>query len=242
MSFSLICVLLAYSAPPSHSYHTAPSATDKWVTPTCARSPRAWPRLVLSRPGLIMDPGSDKSPKGPSRRGTTSNMPPSYHHLTPTKPTCLGGDGEPSSLAKFNPNSPSESGYLPQTPIRPSTSNGDAKGIAERRRARQSMTPTKPLAKFDSLCEDSKTILSDMAGMFSPGKVETKTPEAPPFKVKVEMAVPPVKKPSKKDRRDGRMKHGQPRRKKVVNPRLVRRSAHPPAKPTLEEGNSKPAQ
>ena len=105
------------------------------------------------------------------------------------------------------------------------------------------MTPTKPVGKFDSLCEDSKTILGDMAGMFSPQKAETKTPETSPLKVKIEMAMPPVERGrSGKDRRDGQSKQERPRRKRVVNLTQIRRSAHPPVDLIPEEGSSKPPQ
>jgi hypothetical protein len=120
-------------------------------------------------------------------------------------------------------------------------SNNDAKEIAERRRARLSMTPTKPLAKFDSICQDSKAILSDMAGMFSPKKGETETPGAPPFKTEVEVppVVFPVKAETGKDRRDDQRRRGQARGKKVINPGRIRRPARPPADPIAEEGDSK---
>lgn len=153
---------------------------------------------------------------------------PPYSCSTPTKQAHLGEDGKPPSPAKLN--SPSEWRYLPQTPIRfgPRTSNdGDAKDVAEWRRVRQRMTPTKPVARFDSLCDDSRAILSDMAEMFSPGKVETKKPEESPFKIKP--VLPAKKTRSLKDRHDGQRKEGQPRRKMTVNFRQVRRSAHSPA-------------
>ena len=171
--------------------------------------------------------------------------PPCSYSSTPTKRTTLGGDGAQVSPAKSNHNSPTGSSHPPRTPIRfgPRLSSDDARGIADRRRARQSVTPTKPLGRFESLCEDSKTILGDMAGMFSPGKVETKTPETSPFKAKTDMAVHPVKRRSGRDRRDVQGKQGQPPRKKVVGLNQIRRPAHRPANPTDPgEGSSKPLQ
>jgi len=104
------------------------------------------------------------------------------------------------------------------------------------------MTPTKPVAKFDSICQDSKTILDNMAGMFSPKKGETETPEVSPFKIEVEVppTVFPVKKSQRgKDRRDHlQRKKGQKRRKKLVNPGRIR-PARSPADPIPEEGESK---
>jgi len=96
------------------------------------------------------------------------------------------------------------------------------------------MTLTKPVAKFDSISQESKSILTNMAGMFSPKKGETETPEASPFKVEVE--VPPIVFPVKKDRRgkDRRVqrKKGQAQRKKVVNPGRIRRPTRSPADPS----------
>lgn len=177
-------------------------------------------------------------------------MPPPHSHSTPSKSNHLGGDGKRPSPAKFSPRSPSGSGNSPQTPIRcgPRLPNEDAMKIAERRQARQreSMSPTKPLARFESLCEDSKTILTDMTGMFSPGKVETKTPEASSFKIKIEMAVPRVKRRirSGKDLPEDRRKQGQSvrRRKRALRPRQAKRPAHPPPDPIPEEGSSKSPQ
>jgi hypothetical protein len=109
-------------------------------------------------------------------------------------------------------------------------SNDDAKEIAERRRARKSMTPTKPVARFDSICQDSKVILNGMAGMFSPKEGEAETPVSP---FKVEMEVPPAVFPVKKEQsgKDRQGKRGQARRKKVVNPGRVRRPARSHAEP-----------
>ena len=145
-------------------------------------------------------------------------MPPPHLQSTPTKLTHPCDDGEPLFPTKLNP-------CPPQSPIRfgPPTSNGDAKVIAERRQARQSLTPTKPLAKFDSLCEDSKEILNNMTGMFSPVKVEREIPELSPFNIRME-AVPEVS-PVKKGRRkkDDQGKGGQPRKKKVIGHRKIGR-------------------
>lgn len=140
---------------------------------------------------------------------------PSSSEPTPTKPRRLGGDGQPSSPAKSNADSPSESRSLPQAPIRfgPRTSNNDEKRIAEGRQERESMALPKLVARFDSLCEDSKTILGDMARMFSLGKAETDNPKSSLIRVKIKMAVPPAKKrQSGKNRCDGRGK-------KAVDPR-----------------------
>jgi hypothetical protein len=86
------------------------------------------------------------------------------------------------TLAKFNPSPP----YLRRGPIkfRPGTPNDKGKKIA---------TAAKPLAKFDSLCQDSEVIPSDIAGMFSPKKA---TPEVSPLEIQEEMvpAVFPVRK------------------------------------------------
>lgn len=141
--------------------------------------------------------------------------------------------------AKFDPDSPREYRYLPQTPIRfgPQMTNKDAKDIAERRQARLSvsMTPTKPLGKFESLCGDSKAILGNMAGMFSPAKTQTLEEEPQKIEMEIPPIVSPVKKArNKKDRRDDHRKKGQPRRKKVINPAQVRRRVRPPADPTPE--------
>ena len=161
---------------------------------------------------------------------------------TPTKPTHPRG-GVPPLPAKFSPGSPSQSRYLPQSPVRfgPGTLHDDAKKIAERRRARQSVTPTKPVARFDSICRDSKTILNDMAGMFSPKKGEPETPEISPFRIEVEAppAASPVEEPSGKDRRDDQGGRGQARRKKVINPEQIRRRARSPADPISGGGTSK---
>jgi len=153
---------------------------------------------------------------------------------TPTKPVRPGNGA--LSPAKLNLGSPNRPRYLPQSPIGagPATPNNDAKVIAERRRARQSMTPTKPVAKFDSICQDSKSILNNMAGMFSAKKGETGTPGASPFKI--EMEVPPVVFPVKKvqrgkDRRDSQRRKRQERRKKLVNPGRIRRPNRTPADP-----------
>ena len=87
----------------------------------------------------------------------------------------------------------------------------------------------------------SKVILTDMAGMFSPKEGEAETPVSP---FKVEMEVPPVAFPAKKqqsgkDRRDDQRRQGQARRKKVVNPVRIRRPARPNAEPIPEEDSSK---
>ena len=163
---------------------------------------------------------------------------------TPTKPM-RPANAETVSRAKFSPSSPDTPRYLPLNLIGvcSETPNNDAKEIAERRRARQSMTPTKPVAKFDSICQDSKSILNNMAGMFSPKKGETETPEVSPFKIEVE--APPVDSPVKKsqrgkDRRDYlQRKKGQERKKKLVNAGRIRRPTRPPADPIPEEGGSK---
>lgn len=163
-----------------------------------------------------------------------------HPHPTHTKPARPSGDDEPLSPAKFSSNPPSTSRCLPQNPINfgARMSNDVAKEIAERRRARQSLTPTKPLARFDSLCEDSKTILTNMAGMFSPGSTEPGTPEVSPFRIQMEKAPPsPVKgKRSGEDRRDNQGKQEQPRRKKVINRRQIKGRARPSADPIPEEG------
>ena len=189
----------------------------------------------MTRPKLKRE--GDKGRKKTCCR-TTPTMPPTRPHLTPTKPTRPGGD-EPLSPAKFSSNPPRTSRYLPQSPINfgARMSNDDAKEFAERR-ARQSLTQTKPLARFDSLCEDSKTILTNMAGMFSPGSAEPGTPEVSPFKIQMEKVPPsPVKgKRSRKDRRDNQGKQGQPRRKKVINRRQIKGRARPFADPIPEEG------
>ena len=170
-------------------------------------------------------------------------MPSQFLQSTPTKPT-RPGNGESVSPVKFSPSSPNEPRYLPLGVIGVSsaTPNNDAKEIAERRRARQSMTPTKPVAKFESICQDSKSILNNMAGMFSPKKGETEAPEVSPFKIEVEVppVVFPVKSQRGKDRRDYlQRKKGQERRKKVVNPGRIRRPTRTPADPIPEEGESK---
>lgn len=171
-------------------------------------------------------------------------MPPLFLQPTPAKPARPDGDIDAS--AKLSPGSPSKPRYLPQTLLAgdgPGMPNDDAKEIAQRRRARQSMTPTKPLAKFDSICQDSKLILNNMAGMFSPKKGETETPEASPLKIQAE--IPPVTFPVKKDqgekdRRDHQERRGQEhRRKKVVNPGRIRRPARSPADPIPGEESSK---
>jgi len=184
-----------------------------------------------------------KTPGNRSTRRTTSDMPLQPLQSTPTKSTHPGGYGEPSSPAKLSPSSPSKNRYFPQSPIRfgPGMPNDDAKEIAKRRRARKSMTPTKPVARFDSICQDSKVILTDMAGMFSPKEGETETPVSP---FKIEMEVPPVafpvkKEQSGKDRRDDQRRQGQARRKKAVNPGRIRRPARSHVEPIPEEGSSK---
>lgn len=172
-------------------------------------------------------------------------MPPQFPLSTPTKPMRPGGNVKPLSLAKSSPDSPSKYRHL-QSPIRVGSGmpNDDAKEIVERRRARQSMTPTKPLAKFDSICQDSKAILSNMAGMFSPKKGETETPEVSPFEIEVKAppAVFPMKKgrgvPAK-DRRKHQWRQGQARRKKVAASGRIRRPARSPEDPVIEEGSSK---
>jgi hypothetical protein len=165
-----------------------------------------------------------------------------FHQSTPIKPTRPRA-GVSSTPAKFRPKPPSESRYSPQSLIRsgPGTPNDDAKAVAERRRASQSKTPTKPLARFDSICQDSKAILSDMAGMFSPKKGEPETPEVSPLKI--EMEVPPVVVPAKRQR--GKDRHGdqrrqeQPRKKRVLNNRgRIRGAARSPADPIPGEGSS----
>ena len=103
------------------------------------------------------------------------------------------------------------------------------------------MTPTKPVARLDSICQGSKVILNDMAGMFSPKK---ETLEVSPFKIEVQMSptVPPAnKEQSGRDRRDDqrRRQQGQVQRKKDVNPGRIRRRARPPADPAPEESTSK---
>lgn len=173
-------------------------------------------------------------------------MPPQFLQSTPTKPVRRGGDGKPLSPAKLSPSSPHKYRYLPQSPVGVGSGlpNNDAKEIAERRQVRQSMTPTKPLAKFDSICPDSKAILNNMAGMFSPKKGDGETPEASPFQIEVEAppAVFPMKKErggKLKDRRDRQRRQGQERRKKVAGPARIRRPARTPGDPTIEEGSSK---
>ena len=104
------------------------------------------------------------------------------------------------------------------------------------------MTPTKPVARFDSICQDSKTILNDMAGMFSPKKGEAGTPEVSSFKIEREVAPAafPVKvEQSENGCGDNQRKHGQARKKRVVNPGRIKRPARPPADPVPEEGSSK---
>ena len=171
-------------------------------------------------------------------------MPSQFLQSTPTTPTHSGGSsGEPLSPAKFNSTSPSKPRSSLQSPIRPGCGmpNDDAKEIAERRRARQSMSPTKPLGRFDSICKDSKAILEDMAGMFSTKKGEAETPKVSPFKIKVEVppsAFPVKKKQSRKDLPDDQRGQGQVRRKKVVNPGRIRQP-RPPEDRILEEGSSK---
>jgi len=171
-------------------------------------------------------------------------MPSQFLQSTPTKPV-RPGNGKSVSPTKFSHSSPDTPRYLPLGLIGVSsaTPNKDAKEIAERRRARQSMTPTRPVAKFDSICQDSKSILNNMAGMFSPKKGETETPEVSPFKIEVEAppVVFPIKKSQRgKDRRDYlQRKKGQGRRKKLVNPGRIRRPTHSPAEPIPEEGDSK---
>ena len=108
------------------------------------------------------------------------------------------------------------------------------------------MTPTKPLGKFDSICPDSKAILNDMAGMFSPKKDEKdeqEAPEASPFGVEMKVlpAVFPVKKQSRKDRRDDQRGRGRTRArgKRVISSGRIRRPARTPADRTSGEGSSK---
>ena len=165
-------------------------------------------------------------------------MPSQLLHSTPTKPTRLR-DGVSSSPSKFSTKPPSESRNIPPSPIRlgPGTPNNDAKEIAERRRARQSMSPTKPIARFDSICQESKTILNNMAGMFSPKKGEQEIPEASPLKIEIEVppAMIPVKEQRGKDRCEDQRKEGRPRRKRGLNPGRVRRSACSPADRIPEE-------
>ena len=173
-------------------------------------------------------------------------MPPQLLHSTPTKQMRSGGDRKPLSPAKLSPSSPHKYRDLLQSPtgVGAGTPNNDAKEIAERRRARQSMTPTKPLGKFDSICQDSKAILNNMAGMFSPKKGEGETPEASPFEIQVE--APPVVFPAKKgrggkDRRDYQRRQGQEPRKKDADPGpgRIRRPARPPEHPPTQEASSK---
>ena len=167
-------------------------------------------------------------------------MPSPLVHSTPTKPAHPGG-GVSLLPAKFGPTSPSKSCYSPQSPIR-SSPNDDVRELAERRRARQSMTPTKPVARFDSICQESKKILNDMAGMFSPKKGEARTPEVPSFKIEKE--VPPAAFPVKEEQSekgcgDNQRKHGQAQKKRVVNRGRIKRPARPLADPVPEEGSSK---
>lgn len=75
------------------------------------------------------------------------------------------------------------------------------------------MTPTKPLGKFDSICQDSKAILNDMAWMFSPKKGES--PEAS----KIEGEAPPVEEEGKGDRRDHQTRDGQEKEWQKTNRR-----------------------
>ena len=161
---------------------------------------------------------------------------------TPTKPAHSRGDDAPLPPAKFSPSSPSEPYHRPPGPIKlsPGTLNDDANKIAERRRARQTMTPTKPLGKFDSICPDSKAILNDMAGMFSPKRDELEAPEVSSFDVEIETPpmVFPVKKQSKKDRRDNHRGRGRTR-KRAVNLGRIRRPARTPPDFTSGEGSSK---
>lgn len=190
--------------------------------------------------------GGDKNPKVTNHLSTTPNMPSPYPKSTPTKPAHSGGDSKPLLLAKFDPSSPSESRCPPRTPTSfgSRTTRNGAEEITARKRVGQSMTPIKPLARFDSLCDDSKAILGDMAGMFSPVKIEPGTPEVSPFKVRVDMvsAAGPVReKRNGKDRRDDQGNQGQRRRKKVVNRRQIKRRADPPADlaPIPEEDSQK---
>ena len=156
---------------------------------------------------------------------------------TSTKPTTYPRGGVSSPPAKSSPKPPSESGQSPIN-LGPGTSNNDAKVIAERRRAKQSVTSARSLARFDSISQDSKAILDGMAGMFSPEKDELETPEISPFKI--EMEVPPVVFPVKekrgKDPRDDQMRQRQARRKKA-HPYRVRRPTRTPLDPIPEEGN-----
>jgi len=172
-------------------------------------------------------------------------MPSQFPQSTPTKPM-RPGNGKSVSPAKFSPSSPDTSRYLPLglIGVGSATPNNDAKEIVERRRARQSMTPTKPVAKFDSICQDSKSILHNMAGMFSPKKGETEALEVSPFKIEVEappVGFPVIKKSQRgKDRRDYlQRKKGQERKRKLVNPGRIRRPTHSPADLIPEGGDSK---
>lgn len=106
------------------------------------------------------------------------------------------------------------------------------------------MTPTKPVARFDSICQDSKAILNNMAEMFSPKKGEAGTPGVSPFKIEIEVppaALPAKKEQTGKDRRDDQGGQGQAQRKKVVNPGRIGRPVHSPVDPagTPEKGSSK---
>ena len=75
-----------------------------------------------------------------------------------------------------------------------------------------------------------------MAGMFSPKKGEQEILEASPSKIKIEVppAMIPVKEQRGKDRREDQRRQGQPRKKRVLNPGRVRRSACSPADPIPE--------
>ena len=78
-----------------------------------------------------------------------------------------------------------------------------------------------------------------MAGMFSPNKGESETPENSLFKTEIEVppVVFPVEEQRGKDRRDDQRSQGQARRKKVLNPGLIRGPARTPADPIPEEGS-----
>lgn len=156
-------------------------------------------------------------------------MLPPYTQLTPTK--SLGSNDRPISPAKDNPALPSEVNCLPpQSPIKfgRRMSNDDAKEITERRRARQSATPTKKIERMESLCQDSKAILGDMAGMFSPGRAEAETAQGPPLNIQMEIA-PATSRVKRarggKDRRDDQRNQGQSRRKRLVNPMKIKQRA-----------------
>ena len=169
-------------------------------------------------------------------------MPPPFLQPTPTKLANSRGDVAPLPPAKFIPSPPSEPHHRPPGPIRLGTGtlNDDANNIAERRRARLSMPPTKLLGRLDSICPDSKAILNDMAGMFTPKKDEPEALEVSPFEVEVKTppAVFPVKKQSRKDRRDNQRGRGRIR-KRAVDPGRIRRPARAPADLPSGEGSSK---